>query len=83
VLVAALAGGGLSYLAGRRGRVGPQPAPEEPETPKIEWRMPPLAMLDRPPWSRARTFAMYTMVGYVVLAALLLLVKAVELATGH
>jgi Mn2+/Fe2+ NRAMP family transporter len=81
VLVLALAVGGLAYLVARRGRAAP--APEEFETPKIEWRMPPLAMLDRPQWSRTRTFAMYTMVGYLVVAVLLLLVKAVELATGH
>ena len=83
VLVSGLAGGGLAYLAGRRGRVGPEPPPEEFETPKIEWRMPPLAMLDRPRWSRVRTLTMYTMVGYLVIAVVLLLVKAVELATGH
>jgi NRAMP (natural resistance-associated macrophage protein)-like metal ion transporter len=82
-LAVALAAGAVVVLAGRRERVSAETAPEEVETPKVEWRMPPLAMLDRPEWSRGRTLAMYAMVGYLVLAVLLLLVKAVQLATGH
>jgi hypothetical protein len=34
-------------------------------------------------WSRTTRFAMVALSGYLVVAVLLLLVKAVELATGH
>ena len=47
------------------------------------WRMPPLALLTRPEPSRSRLVALYSMRGYLVVAVLLLLVKAVQLGTGH
>ena len=46
------------------------------------WRMPPIALLGRPPWSSGRTWTMRVLSGYLALAVLLLLVKAVQLA-GH
>jgi NRAMP (natural resistance-associated macrophage protein)-like metal ion transporter len=46
------------------------------------WRMPPIALLGRPPWSRGRTWTMRVLSGYLALAVVLLLVKAVQLA-GH
>jgi Mn2+/Fe2+ NRAMP family transporter len=48
-----------------------------------EWRMPPLALLSRPVWSRTTRFAMIALRCYLVVAVLLLLVKAVELASGR
>jgi hypothetical protein len=45
--------------------------------------MPALALLERPAWSPARRIAMLTMIGYLVLAVALLVVKAVELAVAH
>ncbi|MGA7988712.1 MAG: NRAMP family divalent metal transporter [Candidatus Dormiibacterota bacterium] len=64
-----------------RRAAGPDPyANEDRET----WRMPSFALLSRPVQSRARLVALYGMRGYLVLAILLLLVKAVQLATaGH
>jgi Mn2+/Fe2+ NRAMP family transporter len=47
------------------------------------WRMPPLALLTRPVQSRSRLVALYSMRGYLVIAVLLLLVKAVQLGIGH
>ncbi|MBV8526898.1 MAG: divalent metal cation transporter [Candidatus Dormibacteraeota bacterium] len=47
------------------------------------WRMPPIALLTRPPASRARTVALTALFSYLAIAVLLLLVKAVQLATGH
>jgi len=41
--------------------------------------MPALGLLDRPKWSRGRLTAMYLLRGYLVLAVVLLLVKAVQL----
>ena len=46
------------------------------------WTMPPLALLDKPQWSRGRVIAMYTMRGYLVVAVVLLIVKAARLAGG-
>jgi len=43
------------------------------------WTMPPLELLERPVWSRARTIGMYTLRGYLVVAVLMLIVKAIEL----
>jgi hypothetical protein len=44
--------------------------------------MPSLALLTRPAPSRSRLVALYSMRGYLVVAVLLLLVKAVQLGTG-
>jgi NRAMP (natural resistance-associated macrophage protein)-like metal ion transporter len=46
------------------------------------WRMPPLALLGRPEWSRGRVLAMWSLRIYLVLAVVLLLVKAVQLGSG-
>jgi len=43
------------------------------------WRMPPLNLLDRPKWSRGRLIGMYALRGYLVVAAVLLLVKAIRI----
>jgi Mn2+/Fe2+ NRAMP family transporter len=86
VLGVALAVGAVVVLGGRLRRGGgavPAEAAEIPAADKEEWRMPPLAILERPVWSRGRTLGMYALSAYLVLAVLLLLVKAVELATGH
>jgi Mn2+/Fe2+ NRAMP family transporter len=55
----------------------------EPEVRRDTWRMPPLALLQRPVWSRGRTFAMWTLRIYLVAAVLLLFVKAVQIGAGH
>ena len=47
------------------------------------WRMPPLGMVERPDWSRGRVAGLLALRGYLVVAMLLLVVKAVELALGH
>ena len=43
------------------------------------WRMPRLSLLDRPKWSRGRMAGMYALRVYLVVAVVLLFVKAVEL----
>ncbi len=53
-----------------------------PRVPKEQWTMPPLALLARPRGSTARKWAMLTMEGYLLLAVVLLIVKAVQLAGG-
>jgi NRAMP (natural resistance-associated macrophage protein)-like metal ion transporter len=43
------------------------------------WRMPPLSLLERPKWSRGRLLGMYALRAYLVVAVVLLFVKAIEL----
>ncbi|HEX2647105.1 MAG TPA: NRAMP family divalent metal transporter [Candidatus Dormibacteraeota bacterium] len=57
----------------------PQMSPGE----KANWRMPALALLQHPQWSLGRRVAILTLRGYLVVAVLLLVVKAVQIATGH
>jgi Mn2+/Fe2+ NRAMP family transporter len=76
-LVVLIAGGWLVWNA-RHG----EPAVEMPRAEKENWRMPALALLERPKWSLPRRIAMLTMAGYIVLAILLLVVKAVQIALG-
>ena len=47
------------------------------------WRMPALALLERPPWSPVRRVAIVALSGYLVLAIVMLAVKAVELAVAR
>jgi NRAMP (natural resistance-associated macrophage protein)-like metal ion transporter len=56
------------------------PVPEMSRAERENWRMPALAFLERPTWSPVRRIAMFAMSGYLVLAIVLLVVKAVQLA---
>ncbi len=47
------------------------------------WRMPPAALLQRAEWSRYRFIGMCALRAYAVIAVIALLVKTVELGTGH
>jgi hypothetical protein len=79
VLLVGLVGLTVFTTSGTRKRQ-PEVIPvEDRET----WRMPSLALLSRPVPSRSRLVALYSMRGYLVVAVLLLLVKAVQLGTGH
>jgi NRAMP (natural resistance-associated macrophage protein)-like metal ion transporter len=49
---------------------------------KSNWRMPPLNLLNRPTWSRGRVMGMYALRGYLLVAVVLLLVKAIELGVN-
>jgi hypothetical protein len=50
---------------------------------RANWRMPALALLQRPQWSMGRRVAILALRGYLVVAVLLLIVKAVQIALGH
>ena len=63
-----------------RRAAGPEPWSDED---RQTWRMPSFALLSRPVPSLGRQIALYGMRGYLVLAVVLLLVKAIQLATGH
>jgi Mn2+/Fe2+ NRAMP family transporter len=75
-----LAVGGVWFWYSQRGAVRP---PEVSRHEKENWRMPGLALLERPTWSAGRRVAMLTLSGYLVLAIIVLAVKAVELGLGH
>lgn len=47
---------------------------------KLNWRMPALALLQRPQWSPGRRVAMLSMQAYLAIAVLMLVVKAVQIA---
>ena len=51
-----------------------------PQVPKQQWTMPPHALLERPPASRARSAALAGMWAYLGLSVVLLVVKAAQLA---
>ena len=72
-----IAGGTWNWLTSRGRAQVPEVSREEREN----WRMPALAFLDRPVWSIGRRLAIYALSGYLVLSIIMLVVKAVELAT--
>jgi NRAMP (natural resistance-associated macrophage protein)-like metal ion transporter len=81
LLVAALAVSGVFYVV--RLRAHPAPATTSmSRAHRDSWRMPPLALLGRPEWSRGRTLTMWLLRIYLVIAVVLLLVKAVQLGGG-
>jgi Mn2+/Fe2+ NRAMP family transporter len=79
LFLAGLVGVTVFTTSGTRKRQ-PEVVPDED---RETWRMPSLALLSRPVPSRSRLVALYSMRGYLVVAVLLLLVKAVQLGTGH
>ncbi len=62
-----------------RGRLKRVAEPVLSREQRANWRMPPLNLLRRPKWSRGRMAGMYLLRGYLVVAVVLLLVKAIEL----
>ncbi|MBV8194957.1 MAG: divalent metal cation transporter, partial [Candidatus Dormibacteraeota bacterium] len=69
----------LAFTAGRGAVTAARVEPGAREN----WRMPPVNLLTRPPRSAARHVALLALSSYLVVAVLMLLVKAVQLATGH
>jgi Mn2+/Fe2+ NRAMP family transporter len=87
-LSVALAAGGLIVVmalrlqAGRGGRPsGPPPRPVGP-TEKMTWRMPPLTLLKPVRWSPGLRVGILALRFYLILSAILLLVKAIQLGGG-
>src|SRR5439155_1016337 len=69
-------GAGWSWVRDR----GAPPEPEISREERENWRMPALALLERPPASLSRRIALYALSSYLVVAIILLAVKAVQLA---
>jgi Mn2+/Fe2+ NRAMP family transporter len=87
-LAVALGGGGLVVLAivrivARRAIRTPAPPPRPmSEVEKLSWRMPPLALLKPVTWSPGLRVGILSMRAYLVIAAVLLVVKAIQLGGG-
>jgi hypothetical protein len=80
---AALAAG---YALARRLRTGSQAtlaAPDAGRAARENWRMPPLALLQRPVMSTGRKIGMAALRLYLAAAMILVIVKIVRLAMGH
>lgn len=83
VVLAAGGLGGFAYvrLAGRRDRAG-EVAPTWSAAEKATWRMPQLALLRPVRWSPGLRVGIMSLRVYLVLSAVLLLVKAIQLGGG-
>ncbi|TQF66519.1 divalent metal cation transporter [Rhodococcus spelaei] len=73
---------GVKVLERLRGAAAPAPAVEFDGVDKSQWRMPPLALLEPVSWSSGTKLGMLALRGYLVVGAILLVVKAVELGMG-
>jgi len=81
VLTAGLLIFGAFALRSMRRREKPA-AGISPAVPREQWTMPPIALLARPQASTARKAAMLSMEAYLLLAVVMLVIKAVQLAGG-
>ena len=82
VLAAGLVGLTLLSLRSRRETRAAGIVETAPTIPRAQWTMPPLTLLARPEMSTGRRAAMLAMSGYLAVAVILLVVKAVQLAGG-
>jgi hypothetical protein len=89
VLIISLAAMGVVTLRGRETTTEPERSSGavarelQPLANRDTWRMPQLALLERPTWSRGRLIAMWALRGYLIVAVLLLAVRAIQIGTGH
>jgi ABC-type proline/glycine betaine transport system permease subunit len=82
MLAGLLAFGVLAAVAARRRGADAAPVQTIPEVPREQWTMPSVALLARPKQSAGRKAAMLALEAYLLLAIVLLIVKAVQLAGG-
>ena len=82
VLVVALLGLGLAALRSARGGEEVTVIESGPPVAKEHWTMPPAALLTRPQLSTGWRVGMFALGGYMVVALVMLIVKAVQLAGG-
>jgi hypothetical protein len=69
----------LRWMGSRQPPVPPAPAPVRPVN-RDTWRMPPLALLEPVRWSPGTRLGMIALRSYLVVGAVLLIVKAVQLS---
>ena len=78
-------GGGTGLWLEIRQRRGTHPRPvpvQMTAQERLNWRMPPLALLKPVPWSAGTKLAMLLLRGYLVISVVLLVVKAIQLGGG-
>ncbi len=80
-IAACLVGASIGLPVTRRRRGVSPPVKRVPREQRSGWRMPPLALLKPVTWSPAMRLAMLALYGYLGLSVLLLVIKAVQLAT--
>ncbi len=80
VIGAIVAVGALKWLERRHGPQ-PDPPPMPDDIDKKQWRMPQLALLEPVTWSAGTKLGMLALRGYLVIGAVLLVVKAVQLGS--
>ncbi len=78
IAAAVLVVGAVWNWFNRRGAPG---EPHVSQEDRENWRMPALALLERPAYSRFRRVALAALSGYLVLSIVMLAVKAIQLAT--
>jgi Mn2+/Fe2+ NRAMP family transporter len=81
-LAAGLAASGTWLRVSRARHGAAAPMARLPRQERSQWRMPPLALLKPVTWSPALKLAMIALRGYLVVAVMLLLIKAIRLGTG-
>ena len=87
IAIVLIVGGGLAFgvlevIQRRAGRVRPHPLPQLTRQQRLNWRMPPLALLKPVQWSPATKLAMLLLRGYLVISVVLLIVKSIEISRG-
>ncbi len=82
LLVVGLIAFGLATLRSRRRPAGVSTPDPWAGVDRREWTMAPLALLSRPEWSTGKKVAMLALRSYLVVAVVLLIVKAVQLGGG-
>ncbi|MFI1198733.1 divalent metal cation transporter [Streptomyces sp. NPDC020883] len=80
-LVTALIAIAVALRVTRR-RAPTPPPPPMTRADKVAWRMPPLALLKPVRWSTGTRLGMTALRGYLILSALLLLIKAIQLGSA-
>jgi NRAMP (natural resistance-associated macrophage protein)-like metal ion transporter len=79
-IVAAAALGALRIRARAKGRITAEPAVDRSQ--RLTWRMPPLALLERPQLSLTRRVGLGVLWVYLIVAMILVVVRVVQLALG-
>lgn len=82
-LVVSLLVMGLVGLIQRSRKEGDPELLQRAQVDRHTWQMPPLEELTRPAWSWSRKIGMFTLRAYLFIAVILLVVKSIQLATGH
>jgi Mn2+/Fe2+ NRAMP family transporter len=83
VAAAGLTAGWLRRTRSRRPAPPSHPRTTITAAERVNWRMPPLALLKPVQWSTGTKLGVLTLRGYLVVSVLLLIVKAVQLGTSH